>query len=52
MARRLAASGAALAGWPGVAGSKRGDRVLITDGDLFPPGYVELNGYIFCASVS
>ncbi len=38
-------SGAALAGWPGVAGSKRGDRVLITDGDLFPPGYVELNGY-------
>ena len=45
VARRLAASGAALAGWPGVAGSKRGDRVLITDGDLFPPGYVELNGY-------
>lgn len=45
VARRLIQSGAALAGWPGVAGSKRGDRVLITDTDLFPPGYVELNGY-------
>ena len=45
VARRLAQSGAALAGWPGVAGSKGGDRVLITDTDLFPPGYVEMNGY-------
>ncbi len=45
VARRLVQSGAALAGWPGVAGSKRGDRVLITDTDLFPAGYVELNGY-------
>ena len=44
VARRLAQSGAALAGWPGMAQSKKGDRVLITDGDLFPPGYVELNG--------
>lgn len=43
--RRLSQSGAALAGWPGIAGSRRGDRVLITDADLFPPGYVELNGY-------
>lgn len=44
LARRLASSGAALAGWPGAAQSKKGDRILLTDGDLFPPGYVELNG--------
>ncbi len=44
IARRLAQSGAALAGWPGMADSRRGNRVLITDWDLFPPGYVELNG--------
>ena len=45
LARRLASSGAALAGWPAMLGSRRGDRVLITDTDLFPPGYVDLNGY-------
>ena len=45
VARRLAQSGATLAGWPGIARSRRGERVLITDTDLFPPGYVELNGY-------
>ena len=44
VARRLAQSGGALAGWPGMAQSRKGDRVLITDGDLFPPGSVELNG--------
>jgi len=44
-ARRLSQSGAALAGWPGIVGSRRADRVLITDTDLFPPGYVELNGF-------
>ena len=43
--RRLIQSGGALAGWPGLADSKRGERVLITDTDLFPPGYVELNGF-------
>ena len=43
--RRLSPNGAALAGWPGVAASRKGCCVLITDGDLFPPGYVELNGY-------
>jgi len=42
--RRLSQSGAALAGWPGMAQSRKGDRVLITDWDLFPPGYVHLNG--------
>ena len=44
-ARRLSAGGAALAGWPGIAASRDGCCVLITDGDLFPPGYVELNGF-------
>ncbi|WP_243149438.1 hypothetical protein [Colidextribacter sp. OB.20] len=44
-ARRLSPSGAALAGWPGIAASRRGSCVLLTDGDLFPPGYVELNGF-------
>ena len=44
-ARRLAQSGAALAGWPGMASSRKGERVLLTDTDLFPPGYVELNGF-------
>ena len=45
LARRLSASGASLAGWPGIAASRKGSCVLITDGDLFPPGYVELNGF-------
>ena len=44
IARRLSHSGAALAGWPGMTDSRRGDRVLLTDWDLFPPGYVEFNG--------
>ena len=44
LTRRLSQTGAALAGWPGLAQTRRGDRVLITDGDLFPPGYVEFNG--------
>lgn len=44
IARRLSQEGAALAGWSGMAQSRRGDRVLITDWDLFPPGHVELNG--------
>lgn len=37
VARRVSQSGGALAGWPGAAGSRRGNRVLITDLDLFPP---------------
>ena len=45
IARRLAQSGAALAGWPGILQTRKGDRVLITDTDLFPHGHVELNGY-------
>ena len=42
--RRLSQTGAALAGWPGLLQTRKGDRVLIYDGDLFPPGYVEFNG--------
>ena len=45
LARRLSQIGAALAGWPGMSGSRRADRVLLTDADLFPPGYVSLNGF-------
>lgn len=45
IARRLAKSGGALAGWPGIAGTGQGNRVLITDGDLFPPGNVRINGF-------
>ena len=52
LARRLSASGAALAGWPGMATSRKGNRVLITDGDLFPTGYVELNGFKVMADYS
>ena len=45
VAKRLAKNGAVLAGWPGIANSRRGNRVLITDSDLFPIGTVQLNGY-------
>lgn len=45
IAIRLAKSGAALAGWPGVADADKGNRVLLTDNDLFPTGYVTMNGY-------
>ena len=44
LARRLAQSGAALAGWPGAANARKGDGILLTDLDLFPPGAVTLNG--------
>ena len=44
VARRLSQLGAALAGWPAVSRSRRGNGILLTDLDLFPPGSVELNG--------
>ena len=44
LARRLVQSGAALAGWPGAANARKGDGILLTDLDLFPPGAVSLNG--------
>lgn len=42
LSRRLARSGAVLAGWDGV--ESLGKSVLLTDGDLFPPGTVAVNG--------
>ncbi len=42
--RKLSPLGAALAGWPGAAGSRRGSRILLTDYDLFPPGSVTPSG--------
>ncbi len=44
LADRLSISGAALAGWDGVRWSVRGNGLLLTDTDLFPPGTVVLNG--------
>ncbi len=41
---RLAKSGAALAGWAGVADAGRPAGIVLTDTDLFPPGAVALNG--------
>lgn len=45
LSRRLSLEGAALAGWAGAARAPRDSRVVITDLDLFPPGYVSLNGF-------
>lgn len=45
LSRRLSLEGAALAGWPGAARAPRDSRVVVTDLDLFPPGYVSLNGF-------
>lgn len=42
LTRRLAASGATLAGWDGI--QEVGHGILLTDGDLFPPGSVSING--------
>lgn len=44
LSRRLSNSGAALAGWDGVAGAAGQVGILLTDADLFPPGAVTLNG--------
>ena len=43
LCQRLAKSGAAIAGWDGVTGT-RGSGILLQDTDLFPPGTVSLNG--------
>ena len=44
LSRHLAKSGAAIAGWPGAADTRRGSGVVLTDTDFFPPGTVALNG--------
>ena len=45
LALRLSKVGAALAGWLGAASAPRDSRVVVTDLELFPPGYVTLNGF-------
>lgn len=44
LSRRLAGQGAALAGWEGLGRSAKNAGIVLTDGDLFPPGAVTLNG--------
>jgi len=41
---RLSKSGSALAGYRGAAVMGRSNCLILTDGDLFPPGTVSLNG--------
>ncbi|MCL2081063.1 MAG: hypothetical protein FWH16_03070 [Oscillospiraceae bacterium] len=41
---RLAAVGAALAGWTGARLLSRSDVAVLTDSDVYPPGSVTLNG--------
>ncbi|MDR3207252.1 MAG: hypothetical protein LBT60_02870 [Oscillospiraceae bacterium] len=42
--KRLSLSGSALAGWAGARAFYQPVSVILTDGDLFPPGTVTLNG--------
>jgi hypothetical protein len=44
IAKRLFLSGSALAGWAGARAFYRPVSVILTDGDLFPPGTITLNG--------
>lgn len=48
---RFRQCGAALAGWSGCADIGRSHRVILTDGDLFPPGSIELNSIAVYANV-
>ncbi len=42
--RRLSRSGCAVAGYAGAKAAGASGRMVVTDGDLFPPGTVSLNG--------
>ena len=44
IAARLAKSGSAVAGYAGADAIRRSNCVILTDGDLFPPGTVTLGG--------
>ncbi len=44
IAARLARSGSAVAGYAGADAIRRSNCVILTDGDLFPPGTVTLGG--------
>ena len=47
LSARLAKSGGALAGWPGVMNTTGSANLILTDSDLFPPGSVTVNGVKF-----
>ena len=44
LAKRLTKSGSAIAGFAGADAIHKSNCVILTDGDLFPPGTVTLNG--------
>lgn len=44
IAARLSHMGAAVTGWAGAVEMSRGELLVISDGDLFPPGTLALNG--------
>ena len=44
IARRLHKAGCAVAGWRGAEQISRRRAMILTDGDLFPPGTIQLNG--------
>ena len=44
IARKLQSAGAAIAGYAGCADIGRSRRVVLSDGDLFPPGTMKLSG--------
>ncbi|MCI2056306.1 MAG: hypothetical protein LKJ86_04075 [Oscillibacter sp.] len=44
LARALQKDGCSVAGWAGAEAIARRKTIILTDGDLFPPGTVKLNG--------
>lgn len=44
LARHLQKAGCAVAGWSGAERISRRRRMILTDGDLFPPGTIQLGG--------
>lgn len=44
LSRRLFHTGAGLAGWTGCRAAASAGTITLTDGDLFPPGTVSING--------
>ena len=44
LARHLQKTGCAVAGWSGAERVSRRRAMIVTDGDLFPPGTIQLNG--------
>lgn len=44
LSRHLQKTGCAVAGWSGAERVSRRKAMIVTDGDLFPPGTIQLNG--------